>query len=83
MQASIGSLINNQQLQDADAGAIAPEAKKKNTTANIGMSIIRKVIPGGKVRGVILFFLVLVLLIFVLVRVIASLEVSPAPKRRA
>lgn len=48
LQASIGSLINNQQLKEEGGETIAPE-KKKNTTSTIGMSIIRKVIPGGKV----------------------------------
>ncbi len=50
LQASIGSLINNQQLQDGtSANADHSDYRKQKTTAAIGMSIIRKVIPGGKV----------------------------------
>ncbi len=54
LQASIGSLINNQQLQDGVEGdhlagmRKSNSSREKNSSNMIGMSIIRKVIPGGK-----------------------------------
>jgi hypothetical protein len=52
LQASIGSLINNQQLQQEGGAGAAGEDRKSNHrgapgNSGIGMAIIRKVIPKG------------------------------------